>query len=213
VSAGAKSEVERFRWSLLCCFSGVGARSLYDCCENCHQLVCFFDEARKAICGSDISRCQKAQPVVGFPCLLARNRILRDEVDSALARLTFFDVGTNRRGGTQKLVGERSTHPGRVIEDLTKLYDAPRELKRPCWQVTPLADFTLHPSLFTLRSHASPTQYDFPKRFSILQHLVRLGDLFHRQDAVDDGVELSGFHVLEDLAELGQAAHGRAEDR
>src|SRR5438876_909971 len=60
---------------------------------------------------------------------------------------------------------------------------------------------------------SSPFEDDLAECLSRFERFVGLGDFFHRQDAIDHGMQQAGFDVAKDLVELGETAHGGAEDR
>lgn len=88
---------------------------------------------------------------MSFAGLLASDRILGNEIGSALTSLPFFHIGSDRRTRPQQLAGQQSVDAGRLLKGPTQADYAPRKLKCPFLQVAPwLLGFSLHSSPFTL---------------------------------------------------------------
>ena len=85
------------------------------------------------------------------------------KVGAALSRLPFFNVGSNRRTRTQKLVRQRPTHPRRSVKHPAHPHHPPRKQKRPLRQIP----FHLFPSPFV---HLVPRKHPPPRRVPALQH-------------------------------------------
>jgi hypothetical protein len=84
---------------------------------------------------------------MSLSCFFAGDAVLRDEIGAALTRSSLLNVRANRTREAKKLIRERATDAGRLVELLAEFHHAPCKLEGSFLQVTPLLDH-LATSLF-----------------------------------------------------------------